>query len=534
MRTFRPASLFEQTIIGAIIALMALPQSMLIQTLNAAGGPRLSIEPKNPAAAKSPLQLHVQGGSNNTVYVVESSTNLVDWQPMSRSGSQGQDMVLAEVVPANNAQFFRVSESPAVEKLLAATDENGRVFVFYVQTNGAFTSGTQIATLNSGNWGVGMGDFDNDGLLDLITGGASGNTLTPYFFSGNGDGTFAAPVALPTATGANSYMMGAAAGDFDCDGNLDFVCDGNERYVFFYWGNGDGTFTAEVKSWGCCGRALAAGDFDEDGREDLARGTQSDGRVRLFLSNGDRTFTETNQVGAFGDNPYGVVAGDFDEDGHLDLIANKGGSGDVVFYKGFGNGTLTNLGSTGLSTLDLNDYTAFAAADYDSDGHLDMGLATYNNHSVYFVSGNGDGTFSTNRLTLSTALGRSLGIAAPPLPPRVDVDIVPANPVVPVNTPLSLAAVGAGVSSNDFFRWTFGEQPTNKLAWTFGTNMPNLGQSVSYTYTNEGRYLARLWHTTTNGIQSTRGTWVTVQASPPVADPGGPYVFGEQAATQAA
>ncbi|MCX6915738.1 MAG: VCBS repeat-containing protein, partial [Verrucomicrobia bacterium] len=432
MRTLRQASLLRQTIIGAMIALMALPQSMVIQSLSASSGFLLSIEPEKPAVAGSPLQLHLHGGSNNTLYVVQSSTNLVDWQPVTRSGSgRGHDVVLAEVVPTNNAQFFTVREFPVVDKLLAAADDNGRVFVFYVQTNGSFSPGSQIATLNSDARGLGIGDFDNDGLLDLITGGASGDTLTPYFFKGNGDGTFAAPVALPTAQGANSYMMGAAVGDFDCDGNLDFVCDGNERYVFFYWGNGDGTFTVEVKDWGCCGRSLAAGDFNEDGREDLARGTYSDGLVRLFLSNGDRTFTETNMVGAFGDDPYGVVAGDFDEDGHLDLIVNGGRSGDVGFYKGLGNGTFASLSTSGaLANLDLDDYAAFATGDYNSDGHLDIALTTYYTHSVYFLPGNGDGTFSTNRLTLSTALGASLGIAAPPRPPRVEVDIAPVKPVV--------------------------------------------------------------------------------------------------------
>jgi len=84
--------------------------------------------------------------------------------------------------------------------------------------------------------------------------------------------------------------MDAAVGDFDGDGNLDFVCGGNDRYVFFYWGNGDGTFTFTVQDWGCCGRGLATADFNEDGRMDLARATSPDGKVRIFLSNGDRTF----------------------------------------------------------------------------------------------------------------------------------------------------------------------------------------------------------------------------------------------------
>lgn len=626
-KTLSPPGLFRQTIIGLLPVLLALSQTLLLQSLHAATSPSLRIEPQSPAPkGRTPwFKLHLQGGSNTTVFLIQSSTNLLNWRPvLSGKSKPGQDLIVMEVMPTNKAQFFllreiggqtdtnppawtngvngrltpispgliRVSWDPATDdvgvaqynlylngllltnvlgnvlscllpldlrqsadlriqaldasdnssdilplaylpgdKILAASDDNGRVFVFYVTTNGAFNAGTQIATVNSVARGLAIGDFDGDGILDLITGGASGGTLTPFFFHGNGDGTFAAPVALPTAPGANGCMMGATVGDFDADGNLDFVCNGDERYVFFYWGHGDGTFTLEVKDWGCCGRGLAAGDFDEDGREDLARATYSDGQVRLFLSNGDRTFTEINPAGAFGSDPYGLVAGDFDEDGHLDLIANTGPGGDVVFYQGLGNGAFTSLTTNGpLANLVLGNYAAFATADYNSDGHLDMALAGYSSGTVYFFPGNGDGTFSTNRVTLSTALGNTLGIAAPLRRPRVDVNIAPAKPVVGVNVPLNLTAVGSGVSSNDFFRWTFGDETTNKLAWSFTTNTPNLGQSVAHTYTNEGRFLARLWHTTTNALNSVRGAWVTVQGAPPVANPGGPYVLNESAA----
>ena len=119
----------------------------------------------------------------------------------------------------------------------------------------------------------------------------------------------------------------------------------------------------------------------------------------------------------------------------------------------------------------------------------------------------------------------------------MDVAISPTDPVTNLNQALPFQAAGSGVTTNDLVRWTFGDQGTNPLAWTFTTNMTDLGQTIAHTYTNEGRFVARLLHTTTNStttnaIISARGTWVTVLGQPPVANPGGPYLLGEQAATQ--
>lgn len=432
-------------------------------------------------------------------------------------------------------------------EIAAVSDDGGRVYVFNylltnsIQTNSGFTARKQIADFSSNDRGLALGDFDRDGILDLVAGNASGNTLIAYFFKGLGDGTFAAPVQLPTANGAvqNSYVMDMTAGDFDGDGNLDVAINGNYSYTVFYWGNGDGTFTPEVKNWAdggyFYGRGMAAGDFNEDGREDIARAANSTGGVKIFLSKGDRTFVETNLVasGLGNNDPYALAAGDFDEDGHLDLLVAGGSSGDVTYLKGFGDGTFTNItGTNGLwANLDIGTYGGWDAFDYNGDGHLDLVMAA-NNGQAYFWPGNGDGTFSTNRVTIATGMSGAFGASAPPRLPRLDVGILPRDPVTNLNSTITFSAVGTGVSASDFFRWTVGDTGTNPVAWTFGSGLTNMGATISHTYTNEGRFLTRLWHTATNGINSVRGTWAIVKGSPPVANSGGPYVFGSQVATQ--
>lgn len=450
---------------------------------------------------------------------------------------QRADIRIQAVDPfGNESAILPLTYLPG-DDLLAVANDSGRVYRFQILTNGGFSAPAQVVDFPGNDRGLGLGDFDRDGLLDLVAGYPSGNTLVPFWLRGKGDGSYATAVAMPQAAGAAGYFMDGTVGDFDADGNLDYIGNGNDPYVFLYWGNGDGSFTVQVVNYGENGRGTAAGDFNEDGREDFVRATCCSGRVRLWLSNGDRTFTDGGLLGSnLGNNdPYGVAAGDFDEDGHLDLVICGGNAGDVTFWKGFGTGSFTNItGTNGLwLNIDINNHSSIDTFDYDGDGHLDLVMAGYSSQAVYYWAGLGDGTFSTNRVTLATGLGNVLGISAPPKPPRVDVGLIPIDPVTNLNATLQFSAVGSGVNASDTFLWSFGDTGTNRYAWSFTNGMANMGQTLAHTYTNEGRFLTRLLHTDTNGIFSARGTWVTIKADPPVSQPGGPYVLGETAATQA-
>src|SRR6202044_788830 len=115
-----------------------------------------------------------------------------------------------------------------------------------------------------------------NGILDLVVADQGGDDV--YVMLGNGDGTFQAAVPYPTT--AESHMI--ALGDFTGDGKLDIVniegtstqgvvCDCVEVLP----GNGDGTFGAPVTTpvpYNITGFTIATGDFNEDGKLDLAVG----------------------------------------------------------------------------------------------------------------------------------------------------------------------------------------------------------------------------------------------------------------------
>ncbi|MBK9140287.1 MAG: PKD domain-containing protein [Verrucomicrobia bacterium] len=535
MSKTKPVSLLHQATASMLVALMALPNFVVAETLR-----QIALAAPEPGvnAPRVTLQLAPPPGATGQVFVVQTSTNLVDWQPLTNaSPNQVQLLSVGPLMALDPARFFRAAtlagEPPARQPLFAAVaDDSGRAYVFPYLGDRTFGPRVEVANVGGGSRGVAIGDFDRDGNLDVVASfPGPGNTFRTLLIRGRADGTFAPGEPMPAVEGSGGHVMDMAVGDFDADGGLDVAINGNSDTTALYWGRGDGTFTVTTVRWPGTGRGMTAGDFNEDGRTDLVRASYSDGNTRLYLSNGDRTFAAPILVGRHGSDPYGVASVDFDQDGHLDVIANAGGNGDIIIYQGFGDGTFTNLAAgDAFAPLDFNDYAALDPYDFDGDGFPDMVVATYGGRAAYFVPGAAGGGFETNRVTLATGLSTALGAAAPPPPPRVEVNLAPLDPVIDLNGQVTFTAVGAGVQAGDTFRWTFGDEGDNPLAWSFTPDMANMGPTVTHQFEREGRFVTRLWHTDARGIHSARGTWVTVKGQPPVAQPGGPYVFGEDKA----
>lgn len=203
-----------------------------------------------------------------------------------------------------------------------------------------------------------VADFNGDGRDDIaLTGGANWLSV-PVAFS-NGNGTFSVTnhyigdFAVYAAYGATKLV-----GDFDGNGRADIALTGVPGWqsVPVAFSNGDGTFSvtntaADTFAYlAAQGAVKIAGDFDGDGDTDIAlTGVAGWESIPVAFSQGDGSFYVTNfPVDSFGylaTRNATVLAGDFDSDGRTDIALTGGTDWEsipVAFSNGTGSFTFTN------------------------------------------------------------------------------------------------------------------------------------------------------------------------------------------------
>jgi hypothetical protein len=328
-------------------------------------------------------------------------------------------------------------------RILRFDDVAAAARIDFVHKSGASPNKYMVETFGSG---VAWIDYDNDGFPDLFfVNGAPGSANALYH--NNKDGTFTDVTARAGVAGDKtnpaSYKTGAGVGDYDNDGDLDLYVTAFGPNTL-YRNNGDGTFTDVTAAAGVAGPATewstSTGfvDFDRDGDLDLfvvnyldyrlddnpycgarrdghrmyCHPTMFDGTAdRLFRNNGDGTFTDVSKPAGIA-NPAGKGLGialcDYDRDGDTDVyIAN-----DTVrnfLYRNNGDGTFLDVAYGAGVGYDPNGKPRAGmgvdCADVDGNKYPDIFVTNFSEElNALFVNG-GAGVFEDD--AVKAGLGSS-------------------------------------------------------------------------------------------------------------------------------
>ena len=332
------------------------------------------------------------------------------------------------------------------------------------------------------------GDTDNDGLADPIVSrslSVCSNEATKSC-STNSDcggsntcqsngrllvrrslpnGGFAAPLALQFP--GDAFAIGS--GDFNADGRLDIVAlNKSTSNVSMFLGQRDGFPSTPQNYLVAGGVALAVGDWDRNGRADLAVASQGDGSsgaINILLSNADGSLQPPAFI-PLSINPLAIDWGDFNKDGKLDLAVVSNPS-KVTIALGKGDGTFLQPPTDVSASIGGNGARTLAVADFDGDGFDDIAalLAPPDNKVVVLYGSGGMNFTAGGPLTFS---GNNVwDLAARDISGDLLPDLVVSVQGVGVNAVFGLVSRGASRGFETVANVPVNRSPTSIIAADF-------------------------------------------------------------------
>jgi len=249
-------------------------------------------------------------------------------------------------------------------------------------------TGLSIGT--RGAQSIALADLNNDGRADILAVGTGADEVDVFLNDGTG-GFPSAPVAYATQHGPRAVT----SGDFDRDGKADIAVVNDDNTLTLLFNEGTGHFghalsvDLDPDNPGPVG--VVAADFDGDHADDLA--VLAPEAIYLLKSNGDRTFSPfgTRPLRTLGADGFAITSGLLNADNFVDLVTSNAGSNNVSVLLGNGDGTFQHAKLFGVGQMPQGIVVDQLNGDTVADVAVIAGVDV--DSAVWLLFGKGDGTF---------------------------------------------------------------------------------------------------------------------------------------------
>ena len=286
---------------------------------------------------------------------------------------------------------------------IAAGDVNGDGILDLVTSNASTNNISVLLGRGKANFGaatvfptggqpesLALADFNRDGKLDVVTANFASGSISVLI--GNGDGTFQAPQNFS----AGIQTQSVAVGDVNNDGIPDIVVSSvQSENTDVFLSNGDGTFQAPITFVFNNGYAawtqIALGDINGDGILDFVGIFGFGQGFQVWLGRGDGSFYLWSNPLSYGTiaYPHGLALGDFNGEGKLDIALGLYGESAVGVSLNEGGGDF----GVPIETKAPSATVLLAVADINNDGKLDEVSTGLTSESLIVGLGEGNGSF---------------------------------------------------------------------------------------------------------------------------------------------
>jgi len=266
--------------------------------------------------------------------------------------------------------------------IISACYDNNSIVWYENDGNIIPTFSSHVVSTNvNGAVSVDLGDIDSDGDIDIISAGFKDNAIYWHQNDGKPNPSFSFKVVSKTPVEVRSISIG----DFNQDGNLDISSASvKEDEIAIYKNSGtlDPLFTKEIVSNNADGAYyIYSSDINGDGNEDLVSASIYDDKIAWYENDGSAIpkFTE-HTISTSADAARSVHSGDLDNDGDIDIVSASYYDNKIAWYENDGSAIPKFTEHTISTSADAA--RSVHSGDLDNDGDIDIVSASYKDDKI--------------------------------------------------------------------------------------------------------------------------------------------------------